>query len=102
MAPDADAALMLAVALLLAVVYIDLVSSLVIHNFNWRISRMENSYPKVLYDGVYHILEVTDPGYVAAVGFGATLTLFGLVAAALFFYYRIRDKLKPDRKPQAA
>ncbi len=70
---------------LLVALFLDLVTAIGLHSYNWRISRMENSYPKVLVDMAYHILDVPDPGYVAGFWVGVVITSLGLVGVILYF-----------------
>jgi hypothetical protein len=70
---------------LLGVIYLDLLSSIMIHNYNWRISRIENYYPKVLTGGVYHIISMPDPEYLISFWVGLGITIATLVGILLFF-----------------
>jgi hypothetical protein len=81
---------------LLGAIYIDLATSLAIHNFNWRISRIENNHPKELYDGIYHIITMPDSRYVFLVNLGIAITILTLAVVLLrWIYPRFFVKAKP-------
>jgi hypothetical protein len=48
---------------------------------------MENSFPKVLYDGIYHIITLPDSKYVVLVNLGIIITVLTLAAVVFIWIY---------------